>query len=84
MRNNFSICVINIAIVLTLSTVTATSRNKDPVPGPVKKSVFDKDLVVEFPSASQVIKHQASYYEDTSLANFNGTVLGYVTPVTTF
>lgn len=49
--------------------------------GPVDKNVFDRGLVEAEPLASAIISEANTYYKDTSLKNFNGVVLGYVTPV---
>lgn len=49
--------------------------------GPVAESVFDRGLISEEPSSKNIIVEGRTYYGDTSLRNFNGTVLGYVTPV---
>lgn len=49
--------------------------------GPVEKNVFERGLVESEPLASSIIAEANTYYHQTSLKNFNGTVLGYVTPV---
>lgn len=49
--------------------------------GPQEKSVYERNLVVEEPLATDILKEANTYYKETSLKNFNGTVLGYVTPV---
>lgn len=49
--------------------------------GPQEKSVYERNLVDNEPQASQIVAEAHTYYHDTSLKNFNGTVLGYVTPV---
>jgi chitinase domain-containing protein 1 len=48
--------------------------------GPVDKSVFERNLVETEPLASLILSEAHTYYKDTNLKNFNGTVLGYVTP----
>ena len=50
--------------------------------GPQEKSVYERNLVESEPLASDIITEAYTYYRDTTLKNFNGTVLGYVTPVT--
>lgn len=49
--------------------------------GPIGETVFDRGLIDEEPSSKAIIIESGAYYQDTSLRNFNGTVLGYVTPV---
>lgn len=49
--------------------------------GPQEKSVYEKNLVDNEPVAADIIAQANTYYHDTSLKNFNGTLLGYVTPV---
>ncbi|CRK90630.1 CLUMA_CG004332, isoform A [Clunio marinus] len=48
--------------------------------GPQEQSVYERNLVNNEPLASDIISEAHTYYKDTSLKNFNGTVLGYVTP----
>lgn len=52
--------------------------------GPVDKSVYERNLVDNEPLASDIISQSNTYYGNTGLKNFNGTVLGYVTPVKCF
>lgn len=49
--------------------------------GPIRESVFDRNLIEDEPSSKGILIENGAYYEDTSLRHFNGTVLGYVTPV---
>lgn len=49
--------------------------------GPQANSVFERGLVQQEPSAKDILVENAAYHEETSLKNFNGKVLGYVTPV---
>lgn len=49
--------------------------------GAISESVFDRNLIDDEPSSKAILIENGAYYEDTSLRNFNGTVLGYVTPV---
>lgn len=49
--------------------------------GPQPDSVIDRNLVEEEPMARDIIVENAAYYKDTKNRLFNGTVLGYVTPV---
>lgn len=49
--------------------------------GAQEKSVYDRNLVVQEPLAVDIVSEANTYYKETSLKNFNGSVLGYVTPV---
>lgn len=49
--------------------------------GPVDKSVFQRNLIEDEPSARDILVENGAYYRDTSTRLFNGTILGYVTPV---
>jgi chitinase domain-containing protein 1 len=49
--------------------------------GPQEKSVYERNLVDNEPLASDIIAEAGTYFKETGLKNFNGTVLGYVTPV---
>lgn len=51
--------------------------------GPVSETVYERNLVTTHPLASDIIAESAAYYQNTRLKHFNGTVLGYVTPVRT-
>uniref|UniRef100_A0A8D8D1L4 Chitinase domain-containing protein 1 n=1 Tax=Culex pipiens TaxID=7175 RepID=A0A8D8D1L4_CULPI len=48
--------------------------------GPQATSVFERGLVQQEPSAKDILVENAAYHEETALKNFNGKVLGYVTP----
>lgn len=49
--------------------------------GPVGKSVFDRNLIEDEPFARDILAEHAAYFQNTSARNFDGSVLGYVTPV---
>lgn len=49
--------------------------------GPVNLSVIERNLVQEEPSIKDIISNYQTFHDDTSRRYFNGTVLGYVTPV---
>lgn len=49
--------------------------------GPIQDNVFERDLVDEEPAATDIIMENGAYCKDTARRLFNGTVLGYVTPV---
>lgn len=49
--------------------------------GPVEKSVFQRNLIDDEPAAKDILVENEAYYRDTSKRLFDGTILGYVTPV---
>lgn len=49
--------------------------------GPVDKNVIDRNLIEEEPSPEDIIIESGAYYENTSLKNFEGTLLAYLQPV---
>lgn len=61
------------------------SKNKESkfLRGPQDNDVFSLDLVSPQPSPKEILMHHEAYYKDTALRHFNGTTLGYVTPVGT-
>lgn len=61
-------------------TSTEVNKVKEKI-GPQETSVYDRNLVDNEPQAADILAEANTYYEDTSLKNFNGTLLGYVTPV---
>lgn len=89
-------CVVAIALISCVSSTINPSKNKkgkqknqEPTnlkinKGPQESSVYDRNLVESEPLASEIIAEAHAYYRDTRLKNFNGTVLGYVTPVIFF
>lgn len=76
-------------VLLVDATLSPSNKNKKPKSGkdikvksgPQPDSVFDRNLVEEEPMARDIIVENAAYYKDTKNRLFNGTVLGYVTPV---
>lgn len=90
MKIKLEFCILVTLVTTVLGTLgpSNTKKGKQKTPpeikinqGPVDKSVFDRGLVDAEPLASSIISEANTYYKDTSLKNFNGTVLGYVTPV---
>jgi len=81
-----------IALISCVSSTINPSKNKkgkqknqEPTnvklnKGPQESSVYDRNLVESEPLASDIVAEAHTYYRDTRLKNFNGTVLGYVTP----
>ncbi|KAH8409484.1 hypothetical protein KR222_006372 [Zaprionus bogoriensis] len=49
--------------------------------GPQDSDVFSLGLVSPEPWPKDILVHHEAYYKDTALRRFNGTTLGYVTPV---
>lgn len=49
--------------------------------GPQSNSVIERNLIEDEPAARDIIAENAAYYKDTGRRLFNGTILGYVTPV---
>lgn len=49
--------------------------------GPVNQSVFDRQLVIENPTAKDIIHNNEAYFKNTNDTSIRGLVLGYVTPV---
>lgn len=81
----FLFCIISLA-----STTLAPKdrqkkglKQKDVIikSGPQDENVFDKQLVDMEPSSRDIMVENAAYYRNTKNRLFNGTVLGYVTPV---
>jgi len=49
--------------------------------GPIAASVYSKGLVTtKLSSKNDILDHYGNYHQDTTFHNFDGTVLGYVTP----
>lgn len=49
--------------------------------GPIDSTVYAKSLVTsKISGKSDILQHYANYHQDTQLNNFDGQVLGYVTP----
>lgn len=49
--------------------------------GPVDKNVIDRNLIEEEPSPEDIIIESGAYYKNTSLKNFQGTLLACLQPV---
>lgn len=80
-----------ICCILSIVSGTLTPKNKKEKNskqkelkvkvGPVGESVFERNLVDEEPLANSIIIENGAYFKETSERLFNGTILGYVTPV---
>lgn len=85
--NILFIVTILCAIALGGATLTPSKKGKKstkevkPKKGPQSSSVIDRNLIEEEPAARDILLEHATYYRDTDSRLFNGTVLGYVTPV---
>lgn len=49
--------------------------------GPVNQTVIDRNLLTKSPSSKHILQNHQAYYKDTTESNFEGLVLGFVTPV---
>lgn len=49
--------------------------------GALEENIFERGLIDDEPSAKDIIVENGAYYKDTAINYFNGSVLGYVTPV---
>lgn len=58
-------------------------QNKDVVikSGPQDANVIERQLIDAEPSGRDILVENAAYYQNTKNRLFNGTVLGFVTPV---
>lgn len=77
------------ALLLVDGTISPSSKGKRAKTpkelkvnvGPADKSVFDRNLIEDEPLARDILAEHGAYFQDTSARRFDGTVLGYVTPV---
>lgn len=49
--------------------------------GPVAENVIERNLIEDEPAAKDIFIENAAYYRNTSVRQFDGPVLVYVTPV---
>lgn len=49
--------------------------------GPVEKNVVERNLVQDEPTSESILKESATFYKNTSARLFDGSTLGFVTPV---
>lgn len=77
--------LLSVSVNCTLSPSDRDKKSKAPVlkvkTGPQKSDVFQRNLIEEEPSAKDILIENGAYYEGTARRLFNGTTLGYVTPV---
>ncbi|XP_019871850.2 chitinase domain-containing protein 1 [Aethina tumida] len=48
--------------------------------GPLNLTVFQRNLVVENPTPKEIVSNHGAFFQETDEYNFDGMVLGYVTP----
>lgn len=81
------ILVIVMSLGLCIATISPGDKNKNQQKtikakkGPVDESVFERKLIDLEPSPQEILVENAAYCKSVGKRNFNGTVLGYVTPV---
>jgi hypothetical protein len=85
------ICLILVILPsVAYGTLTPKSKNDKKTPKtkelkvkvtPDNLNVFDRNLIEEEPVANDILVENQAYCKDTKTRRFNGTVLGYVTPV---
>jgi chitinase domain-containing protein 1 len=82
--------VLTIYLTLVCGTLTPNNKNNKKATktkeikiknGPDSVSVFDRNLIEDEPAARDILIENKAYYTDTADRHFNGTILGYVTPV---
>ncbi|KAF5302598.1 hypothetical protein FQA39_LY10216 [Lamprigera yunnana] len=78
-------------LVFTLSGIETTLTPKSPkhkehkkgdksFTAGIDKNVFERNLILEDPTAEHIINNHKSYYKETGESNIDEIVLGYVTP----
>ncbi|XP_075152381.1 chitinase domain-containing protein 1 [Haematobia irritans] len=75
----------HIALYVCLASATITPGGKKQTElkvksGPLDSSVFDLNLIQQEPISKDILENGGAYYKHTNIKNFNGTVLGFVTP----
>lgn len=84
------VLVIVVSLGLCLATISPGDKNKNQQKtvkvrkGPIEDNVFERKLIDEEPSPQSIIVESGAYCKNTERRMFNGTVLGYVTPVSNF
>ena len=89
--NKVIILLISVLFINAVASTLSPSKNKKGKQqkdkeliiktGPVEKNVYERELVIEEPTGNSIVIESGTYFKETGLKNFNGTVLGYVTPV---
>ncbi|XP_056637560.1 chitinase domain-containing protein 1 [Diorhabda sublineata] len=90
MKIQISICTLLIFVQVVVSTLTPKSvKNKEKKSkttneklrlGPQNYTVFNKNLVKEYPTSKEIITNHQAFFREVDEYNFDGIVLGYVTP----
>lgn len=88
---DITVCYVFLVIAVSLATSTISPSDKGKKSkatkeivansGPVDKSVFDRNLIEDEPFARDILLEHSTYFKNTSVRNFDGPLLGYVTPV---
>lgn len=92
LKYKLSVLLLTLVLLITIeATLTPKSKGANKkttkqkefkvINGPQEESVFDRNLVEEEPASRDIISDNAAYYRRTDKKLFNGTILGYVTPV---
>lgn len=85
--NNYNIILFLLILYVSLSnctlspTKTKDKKIRDVKRGPLDISVFDRNLISDKPNSKDILRENQAYFENTNVKNFNGSILGYVTPV---
>ncbi|CAH4030008.1 chitinase domain-containing protein 1 [Pieris brassicae] len=79
--------IIQVLVMLSVCFATLSppadkksQKGVKPQDGPRKNNVLDRKLVVETPSAKDIIKYHATFHQSITTRNFLNSVLGFVTP----
>lgn len=68
------------------ATLTPKSRKNQKLlksyrSGPQNRTVYDRNLVTENTSPKEILNNNKAYFREVDNYNFEGQVLGYITPV---
>ncbi|XP_054157991.1 chitinase domain-containing protein 1-like [Oppia nitens] len=75
------VLITNCLATLSQSSRTAKPKSYVEPKEPVNESLYDRNLVITNPKVKDILReHKAYNLQSTTVRNFNGTVLGYVTP----
>lgn len=81
------VLVMVLSLGLCIATISPGDKNKSQQKvirakkGPVELDVFERKLIDLEPSPQEILMENAAYCKSVGKRHFNGTVLGYVTPV---
>lgn len=77
----FFIIVFSIEATLTPKSRKNLKTSKSYKAGPQNRSVFDRNLVSAKTSPKDILDNNKAYFREVDNYNFEGQVLGYITPV---